>query len=266
VPNPVLSDKGFERALSESDAGWAAPDATTAGRARPAAAATGERVMTANGTFARTFALFLIILGAGAFGWSQVDTGPLETIEIPGWSIAVLVAAFVVALVCIFVPKSSPFLSPVYAALEGVFLGVISKLFESQWDGIVLQAILVTMGVFFVTLALYVLGVVKVTRKFQMIVISATFGIFAMYMVGALLSIFGVDVSFWNEPNALGIIISVVIAVVASLNLFLDFEFIRQASVSRAPKFMEWYGAFGLMVTLVWLYLEVLRLLSLLRQ
>ena len=108
-------------------------------------------------------------------------------------------------------------------------------------------------------------GVVKVTRKFQMVVIGATFGIFLLYMFGWLLSLFGVDMMFWNEPSALGIIVSVVICCVASLNLFLDYEFIRQASINGAPKYMEWYGAFGIMVTLVWIYLEMLRLLSLLR-
>ena len=143
-----------------------------------------------------------------------------------------------------------------------MFLGAISKAFEVQWDGIVFQAVLATVAVFFATLALYVFGVVKVTRKFQMVVIGATFGIFLLYVFSALLSLFGVDMAFWNQPSALGILISVVICVVASLNLFLDYEFIRQASIGGAPKYMEWYGAFALMVTLVWLYMELLRLLS----
>jgi uncharacterized YccA/Bax inhibitor family protein len=146
-----------------------------------------------------------------------------------------------------------------------VFLGVISKVFESQWSGIVFQAILATIAVFFATLALYVFGVVKVTRKFQMIVIGATAGVFVLYLGSFLLSLFGADISFLNSPSPLGIGISVVICVIASLNLFLDYEFIRQASIHGAPKYMEWYGAFGLMVTLVWLYLEILRLLAKLR-
>ena len=126
--------------------------------------------------------------------------------------------------------------------LEGVFLGAISKAFESQWDGIVFQAILATIGVFFATLALYVFDIVKVTKKFQMVVIGATCGIFLLYVFGALLSLFGVDVMFWNEPSALGIAVSVVIVCVAALNLFLDYEFIRRASTEGAPKYMEWYG------------------------
>jgi uncharacterized YccA/Bax inhibitor family protein len=110
-----------------------------------------------------------------------------------------------------------------------------------------------------------VFGVVKVTRKFQMMVIGATAGVFVLYFGTFLLSLFGADISFWNSPSPLGIAISVVICVIASLNLFLDYEFISQASKNGAPKYMEWYGAFGLMVTLVWLYLEILRLLAKLR-
>jgi uncharacterized YccA/Bax inhibitor family protein len=266
VANPILSQKGFERGLSEGDAGWAAPTAAMATQGQGPTARTGERTMTANGTFARTAFLFVIVLIGGAIGWSQTNVSPAGTVEIPAWAWVALFAAFAVAMVCIFVPKTSPFLSPVYAILEGLFLGVISKAFESQWDGIVFQAILATVGVFFVTLILYVTGVVKVTRKFQMVVIGATLGIFVMYLLGAVMSIFGADIVFWNEPSALGIGISIVIACVAALNLFLNYEFIRQASVGGAPKFMEWYGAFGIMVTLVWLYIEMLRLLALLRQ
>ena len=170
------------------------------------------------------------------------------------------------ALVCAFVPKQARLLSPVYALAEGAALGAISKAYEAQWNGIVLQAIVVTIAVFFLTLFLYVYDVVKVTRKFQMVVIGATGGVFALYLFGFVMSLFGVDLTFWNEPSAFGIAFSVVVAGVAALNLFLDYEFIRQASVAGAPGYMEWYGAFGIIVTLVWLYLEILRLLSLLRQ
>jgi uncharacterized YccA/Bax inhibitor family protein len=188
-----------------------------------------------------------------------------QTVDIPGWTWIALIVGTILAFVCIFKPKASPLLAPLYALAEGVFLGAISKAFETQWNGIVFQAVLATIAVFFATLALYVFGVVKVTRKFQMVVIGATAGVFVLYFATFLLSLFGADISFWNEPNALGIAISVVICVIASLNLFLDYEFIRQASINGAPKYMEWYGAFGLMVTLVWLYLEILRLLAKLR-
>ena len=269
MANPALNDKRFEQVReNETQSGWAAPDTLMHSQdgAPPPPATTRGAAMTANGTFAKTFFLFILVLIGGVFGWSQTTVSPLNEVEIPGWTWVCLIAAFVLALVCCFKPKASPFLGPLYAVLEGVFLGAISKAFEVQWDGIVFQAVLATVGVFFATLALYVFGVVKVTRKFQMVVIGATCGIFLLYVFGALLSLFGVDVMFWNEPSVLGIGISVVICCVAALNLFLDYEFIRQASLQGSPKYMEWYGAFGIMVTLVWLYIEMLRLLALLRQ
>jgi len=267
MSNPALNEKKFEAARDEWQPGWAAaPDTVmqTQGAAVPPTTVRSGS-MTANGTFAKTFALFLLVLVGGVVGWTQTDTSVPDQIDFPVWTWICLIGAFVLALVCAFKPKASPFLGPLYALLQGVFLGAISKVFEAQWDGIVFQAILCTIGVFFATLALYVFGVVKVTKKFQMVVIGATAGIFLLYVFGALMSLFGVDVTFWNEPSALGIAVSVVIACVAALNLFLDYEFIRQASLQGSPKYMEWYGAFGIMVTLVWLYLEILRLLALLR-
>jgi uncharacterized YccA/Bax inhibitor family protein len=265
--NPALSEKRFDEVRDEWEPGWAAPgrdDTVTADGSPPPTVRTG--VMTANGTFAKTFVLFLLVLAGGAVGWSQVSLGPTDQVTIPGWTWLFLFGALGAALVCIFRPKASPFLAPLYAILEGVALGAISKAFEVRWDGIVFQAVLATVGVFFATLALYVFGVVKVTKRFAMVVIGATLGIFLLYLFGFLLSLFGVDVVFWNEPSALGIIVSVAICIVASLNLFLDYEFIRQATIQGAPKYMEWYGGFGIMVTLVWIYIEMLRLLSLLRR
>jgi uncharacterized YccA/Bax inhibitor family protein len=267
MANPALDQKRFEKIAKGDEAGWAAPvalaHADTTGGAAPTARVAH---MTANGAFAKTFGLFLLVLAGGAVGWSQTDVSPTSgSLDIPGWSWVALLVAFGLAIVCVFKPKLAPILAPLYALSEGLFLGVISKAFEVRWDGIVFQAVLATVGVFFATLALYVFGVVKVTRKFQMVVIGATFGILLLYVFGALLSLFGVDVMFWNEPSALGIAISVVICCVAALNLFLNYEFIRQASIGGAPKYMEWYSAFGIMVTLVWIYLEMLRLLSLLR-
>jgi uncharacterized YccA/Bax inhibitor family protein len=264
MANPVLTEKAFERGRDESEPGWAAPDTATA--APPTTPTRATRTMTANGTFARAFVLFLLVLAGGAFGWQQVDVTSANDISFPGWSWIILIGAFAAAMVCAFVPKSSPFLGPVYALLEGVFLGVVSKAFELRWDGIVLQAILATVAVFFVTLILYVTGVVKVSNRFVKVVLGATLGIFLMYAVTWIATLLGADLTFWNDPTPLGIIITGAIAVVAALNLFLDYEFIRRASIAGSPAYMEWYGAFGLMVTLVWLYLEVLRLLSLLRQ
>jgi uncharacterized YccA/Bax inhibitor family protein len=273
MANPALSQKRFDTIAEEDEAGWAAPVELAKAEATGAPPPTRVAHMTANGAFAKTFFLFLIVLAGGAFGWSQapapttsIQNGVLtQNVTIPAWTWVALFVGFGLALVCIFRPKTSPFVAPLYAIAEGVFLGVISKAFEIEWNGIVFQAVLAVVGVFFATLALYVFGVVKVTRRFQMMVIGATFGILLLYMFAWLLTLFGVDVAFWNDSSPLGIGISVVICCVASLNLFLDYEFIRQASINGAPKYMEWYGAFGIMVTLVWLYLEMLRLLAKLR-
>ena len=267
MANPTLSEKRFKDIAKEDEAGWAAPEALARAEATGAPAGpTRVAHMTANCAFAKTFVLFLFVLAGGAVGWSQTTISSTGRAEIPAWAWVCLFVALGLALVCVFKPKASPILAPLYAIVEGLFLGVISKAFEVQWDGIVFQAVLAVVGVFFATLALYVFGVVKVTRRFQMIVIGATFGILLLYVFGALLSLFGVDVVFWNQPSVIGIAVSVAICCVASLNLFLDYEFIRQSSINGAPTYMEWYSAFGIMVTLVWIYLEMLRLLSLLRR
>jgi uncharacterized YccA/Bax inhibitor family protein len=282
MANPALSEKRFQ-AVREEDPGWAAPAgaasldvAAGSGAAGTAAAGgvavprPGAKVMTANGTFAKTFFLFLFVLAGGVFGWSQVTPSPpnsqgIQQIEFPGWIWAAVIGAFVLALVCIFKPKTSPIVAPLYALVEGVFLGAVSRVFELNWNGIVFQAILATAATFFVTLALYVFGIVKVTKRMQMIVIGATLGIVVMYVFAMLLSLFGVDVTFLNDSSPLSIAISVLICGVAAFNLFLDYEFIRRATAEGSPKYMEWYGAFGIMVTLVWLYLEFLRLFAKLR-
>ena len=180
-------------------------------------------------------------MGAGPDPTTTISNGVVTTnVNFPAWTWIALFVGFGLAMVCIFKPKASPFLAPLYAVAEGVFLGVISKAFESQWDGIVFQAILATIAVFFATLALYVSGVVKVTRKFKMVVIGATAGVFVLYFGTFLLSLFGADISFLNSPSPLGIGISVVICVIASLNLFLDYEFIARRR--RAAHRSTWSG------------------------
>jgi uncharacterized YccA/Bax inhibitor family protein len=268
MANPVLSDKRFSATAEELEPGWAAPGGPagrTAG-APPSPPAAGITTMSANGTFAKTFFLWVLLVAGGAFGWSQVDVDPIGDVSLPGWIWIALLVAFGLAMACIFAPRTAPITAPLYAIAEGVFLGAISKVYETEWNGIVVQAVLATVAVFVVCLALYVSGAVKVTNKFIFVVLAATAGIFLLYFASFLLSIFGVDLTFWNEPSALGIGISVVICFVAALNLFVDFELIRRMVIAGAPKGMEWYGAFGITVTIVWLYLELLRLLSLLRR
>jgi uncharacterized YccA/Bax inhibitor family protein len=268
MANPVLSEKRFTATADELEPGWAAPGGpgTMTADAPPAPPATGVATMSANGTFAKTFFLWALIVGGGIFGWSQVTVDPVGNIHLPGWIWIALLVAFGLAMACIFAPRTGPITAPLYAIAEGVFLGALSKAYEVQWDGIVLQAVLATVAAFVVCLALYVFGAVKVTNKFIFVVIGATAGIFLLYFASFLLALFGVDMRFWNEPTPLGIGISVVICFVAALNLFVDFEMIRRMVVAGAPKRMEWYGALGITVTIVWLYLELLRLLSLLRR
>src|SRR5262249_50593312 len=141
-------------------------------------------------------------------------------VSIPGWIFIPLLVAFGLAMACIFAPRTGPITAPLYALAEGVFLGAISRVYEASWSGIVLQAVLATMAVFVVCLALYTFGIVKVTNKFIFVVVAATAGIFLLYLASFLLSIFGVDLTFWNDPSAFGILFSVAICFVAALNLF----------------------------------------------
>ncbi len=242
MDNPVLSEKGFERAT----------------RRVPAS----DGAMTVAGTFRKAGVLLALMTAGAVAGWTQFHpAGPRPT-ELPAWSYIALGTAFVTAIVCSFRPRTAPFLSPLYAVLEGVFLGAISHAFDARWHGIVLLAVLATAVAFAVTLALYGFGIVTVTRKFVAVVVAATIGVVVLYAVGLLLTLVGVDVMLWGEGSALGLLISAAIVIVAALNLFVDYEFIRQAAAARSPRHMEWFGAFGLMLTLVWLYLELLRLLA----
>ncbi len=295
MPNPVLSPDRWKTHVPEGEAGWAAPQGAGNGAAagatsgkvvgearpidRPPVTGTGRR-MTVGGTFSATAVLLLCILVTGAVGWSQVSQSTEVVGELipgqepqtqvvtsyPGWVFLPMLVGFGLAFLTIFKPTWARVTAPLYALCFGFAIGAISHMFNLQFDGIVLQAIGATLGVFLVMLFLYATRIIKVTSKFVLGVVAATGGIFVLYLAGAIASIFGADIAFWNEPTPLGIGISVVIVIVAALNLAIDFNFIEQAVRSGAPKSMEWYGAFGLTVTLVWLYLELLRLLSLLRQ
>jgi uncharacterized YccA/Bax inhibitor family protein len=267
MANPALAPKRVNATLEELEPGWASPGGTAAETevGRPPTTPTATRTMTVGGTFARTGVLWVLLVVSGAFGWSQTQTTELGNVRMPGWAWIAVFVALGFAMVTIFKPKAAPITAPLYALAEGLFLGSISKAYDAVWHGIALQAILATLATFAVCLVLYSLDIVKVTDKFRFTVIAATMGIFVMYAVTMLLSLFGVDILFWAQPSALGIGLSVVICIVAALNLFLDFDMIRRMSVAGAPKSAEWYGAFGITVTIVWLYLEILRLLSYLR-
>jgi uncharacterized YccA/Bax inhibitor family protein len=222
----------------------------------------GERSMTVAGTVGKTFLLLALAVVAGSVGWKQADA-------IAGASGFLVLLVFLGLLGLSWVtatrPQISPITGPIYAVVIGVFAGMISSFYEFAYGGIVLQAVFATGAVFAVCLSLYSSGIVKVTRKFVAVTIAATGGIMLMYLVSIVLSLFGIRVGFLYDPSPIGIGVSVVICFVAALNLFLDFELVRQGVARAAPTYMEWYCAFGLMATLIWLYLEMLRLLGKLR-
>jgi hypothetical protein len=294
MSNPVLNEQRFRPEADDLRDGWAAPAAAT----RPSAGGSvtggptvgapgGASIMTIGGTMRATLVLWLLILVSGSFGWSQVQPEEVPVLNVfgeqmrdtttgepltqavvnwPSWVFIPMIAGLACAFAIAFRPKLARFLAPVYALLFGTALGAISAIYELAWQGIVLQAVLATVGVFGVMLFLYASRIIKVTRRFAMVVVGATMGIFVMYLVGFIARLFGVDLLFFREPTPIGIGISAVIAIVAALNLALDFAFIEEASRRNMPAYMNWVGAFGITVTIVWLYIEMLRLISLLRQ
>lgn len=237
--NPTLNDKAFERQGH----------------------AYGRDTMTIDGTVNKAF-IMLVLLMAGAFvAWNNYfDGGDILPLAIGG-----AILGFVLALVISFAPKTAPYLAPIYAVAEGVFLGAISANYETYYDGITLQASLLTMAIFIALLLAYKTRLIKATENFKLGVFAATAGIAIMYLLSFVLGMFGVTVPYLHDSSAIGIGISAFIVVIAALNLVLDFDFIENGAQRGAPKYMEWYGAFGLLVTLVWLYLEIVRLLAKLR-
>jgi uncharacterized YccA/Bax inhibitor family protein len=264
--NPALSDTAFER-VTERDAGWAAAtlQQVEAGRPEsPHGPVVGTDTMSVRGTVWATAALLVLVVASGAYGWNSVVI-TADDVDIPGWVFLTALGGFGVAMVTIFKPNLARFTAPVYALLQGVFLGAISGLYNAVWDGIVLQAVSLTVAVFFVMLFLYGTRIIKVTEKLRMGIVAATGAVVLVYLVNMVLSLFGASVPFLHDSGPVGIAISLVIVAVAAFNLLLDFDFVERGVAAGAPRQVEWYAAFGLLVTLVWLYLEVLRLLAILQ-
>jgi uncharacterized YccA/Bax inhibitor family protein len=220
--------------------------------------------MTVEGAINKTALLTFLLVVPATWVWSLVVRGGVEA-AMP-WMIGGMVGGFITAMVTIFKKEWAPATAPIYAALEGLAIGGLSALLEARYHGIVLQAVALTFGTLICMLVAYRTGLIKVTDKFRMVVVAATGAIALVYLVTMVLSLFHVTVPFVFGGGTVGIVISLVIVAVAALNLALDFDFIEQAASVGAPKYVEWYAAFGLMVTLVWLYLELIRLLSKLRQ
>jgi len=239
--NPVLKEKVFAGAIP-----------------------TGE-TMTIQGTVNKTGLLLLFVVAAAAWTWGLGHSETPETAY--PWVLGGALGGFVVALVTIFKKEWSPVSAPVYALLEGLVLGGISAIFDKAYPGIAVQAISLTFGVLFVLLLAYKFRIVQATRGFKLGVIAATGGIAIVYLINMVMSLFfHTSMPFLYSAGPWGIGISLFVVIIASLNLILDFDMIETGARMGAPKYMEWYGAFAMMVTLIWLYMEILRLLSKVRR
>lgn len=221
-----------------------------------------SNTMTVRGTLNKFGILFLLLMSTAFYAWKEFNEGGDVQVL---WMIGAI-GGLVVAITLMFKKEWSPFLAPVYALLEGLFIGAVSAtynyIFAEKAPYIIIQAVGLTMGVCIAMYLLYSFKIIQATQKFKAIVITATAGIAIFYLIAFALSFFGITIPFLHEGSTFGIIFSLIVVGLAALNLILDFDMIETGSALGAPKYMEWYGAFGLMVTVVWLYIEILRLLS----
>jgi uncharacterized YccA/Bax inhibitor family protein len=218
-------------------------------------AVSGE-TMTVSGAIHKTTLLTCIAAAAGVVTWSMAASAMAMPILIGG-----SLLGLVLVLVASFKPTLAPMVAPIYAICQGAALGVVSALYNQQSQGIVLQAVLITFGILFAMLALFQARIIQVTAKFRSILFAATLGIALIYLLNIGLSFFGIQMPFLHDATPLGIGISLAIIVIASLNFLVDFDNIEKGAAANAPKYYEWLAALGVLVTLVWLYIEVLRLL-----
>ncbi|RPE81195.1 Bax inhibitor-1/YccA family protein [Vulcaniibacterium tengchongense] len=218
--------------------------------------------MTLAGAVNKTGLLLLLCVLTAAFAWNQVSFTEAGAVGAGPYLWGGMIGGLVLALVTAFKPAWSAVTAPLYALLEGFFLGAVSAMFEHRYPGIVMQAVMLTFGTLFALLLAYRSGLVRATENFKLGVAAATGGIALVYLVTIVLGLFDVRVPFIHESGLIGIGFSLFVVVIAALNLVLDFDFIESGAEQGAPKYMEWYAAFGLMVTLVWLYVEFLRLLA----
>ena len=214
---------------------------------------TAENQMTLDGTVNKTGISLLLLMFTATYTWNSPSLGLMALGGIGG---------FVVGILTHFKRHLSAITVPIYAALEGLLLGGISTMFEQLYPGIVSQAIFITFGILASLLIAYKSGLIKPTENFKLGVAAATGGIAFIYMINWIMSFWGGSILLIHSSSTFGIVFSVGVIIIAALNLVLDFDFIEQGVEMGVPKYMEWYGAFGLMVTLIWLYLEILRLLA----
>jgi len=224
-------------------------------------AAFGE-AMTVQGTVNKTGVLLICAMATAAWSWNRFLNDPVEATPL---LLVGAIGGLIFAMVTIFKKSWAPVTAPIYALLEGLVLGGISVVMNLRYPGIAIQAVSLTFGTLLALLIAYRSGMIRVTDKFRMGVVAATGGIALFYLLSMIVGFFGIHFTSIFGSGLIGIGFSVVVVIIAALNLVLDFDFIENGARAGAPKYMEWYGAFGLMVTLVWLYLEILRLLSKLR-
>lgn len=243
MANPVLSEKVFQKesAISQSS------------------------TMTVGGTAIKSLVLVLMVLAGASYTW-KVFNEALNPASVTPWMWGGAIGGFITAIIISFKPNLAQYLAPIYAVLQGLFLGAISAMFNSAFEmtapGIVMNATLLTIITAMVMLLVYRTRIIKVDGKFARIMVIAVGAIAFYYFVSIILSLFGVNLTMLHDGGPLSIGISIVIVLVAAFSLLMDFNFIEKASAAGAPKYMEWYGAFGLMVTIIWLYLEILKLLA----
>ena len=231
--NPLFNENAFRQAMSRT-----------------------EGAMTLQGTINKTFFLLLMCTVGALISWNNIQA-------VAGYTSLIAIVTFAIAMIVIFKKTAAPVLAPLYALGEGLVLGIISAAYNAQYQGIVGQAIAITFLVFFIMLFLYKTRIIRVTNGLVIGITAATGAIALFYIISLLLSVFGVNVAYFGSTSALSIGINVVICAVAAFNFLIDFRFIDQlTSQVVAPKYMEWYAGFSLIVTLVWLYLEILRLLA----
>lgn len=219
--------------------------------------------MTLQGTVNKVGISLILVLISAAFTWNQYFSfGPSS---ITGLTIGGSLIGLVFALITIFKKTWAPITAPLYALSKGFALGGISAMYEAQFGGITIQAVTLTFATMFGLLFAYKTGIIKPDKNFMLMVFAGTFAIFALYLVNFIMMFFGASIGFIHSNGLFGIGFSLLVVCIAALNLVLDFDYIEQGAENNAPKYLEWYGAFSLMVTLIWLYLEILRLLSKLR-
>ena len=239
--NPMFSDKTFNETIIDVNV----------------------PIMTLQGTVNKVGISLILVLISAAYTWNQYFTyGPSS---IGGITIAGSLIGLVFALITIFKKTWAPITAPLYALAKGFALGGISAMYEAQFGGITIQAVTLTFATMFGLLFAYKTGIIKPDKNFMLMVFAGTFAIFALYLVNFIMMFFGTSIGFIHSNGLFGIGFSLLVVCIAALNLVLDFDYIEQGAENNAPKYLEWYGAFSLMVTLIWLYLEILRLLSKLR-